>query len=206
MLSQVGPTLTPDQIEHILSTTGASVTDVRNGLSFPRLDVLAAVDAANAGIDDPQPLPSLFHDDMENGVNGWSPQDESWAQTTSESHSPSRAWTDSLDGQYANNANISLRSPHIVVPNAGSITLDFWHCYDLEFLFDYANVWVTTDNGATYTWLWSFTGASQGWVPETLDLSDFRGQSIQLVFQLFTDSSVTADGWYIDDVVVTSQE
>ena len=206
VLSQVASDLTPDQIENILSTTGASVTDVRNGFSFPRLDILAAVDAANAGIDDPQPLPGLFHDSMENGVNGWSPQGETWAQTTSEAYSPSHAWTDSPGEQYANNANVSLRSPHITLPNAGSITLDFWHRYDLELFFDYANVWVTTDNGATYTWLWSFTGASQGWVQETLDLSEFRGQSIQIVFQLVTDNTVTADGWYIDDVTVTSHE
>jgi bacillopeptidase F (M6 metalloprotease family) len=167
------------------------------------LGVLAAVEAVDATAGGGQPSSDIFHDNVENGGNEWSPQATSWEQTTSDSYSPSHAWTDSPAGNYRNNANVSLYSPAITLPNSGSISLAFWHRYDLELLFDYANVWVTADNGATYTWLWSFTGTSQGWVPETFDLSAFSGQSIQIVFQVLTDNTVTADGWYIDDVVMS---
>jgi subtilisin family serine protease len=45
LLLQAKPGLTPDQILNALKATGAVITDPRNGLSFPRLDVLAALDA-----------------------------------------------------------------------------------------------------------------------------------------------------------------
>jgi subtilisin family serine protease len=43
VLLEVDPTLTPDQIETLLKTTGVKVTDAKNGLTFPRIDLLAAV-------------------------------------------------------------------------------------------------------------------------------------------------------------------
>lgn len=45
LLLQAKPGLTPDQILNALKATGAVITDPRNGLSFPRIDVLAALDA-----------------------------------------------------------------------------------------------------------------------------------------------------------------
>jgi hypothetical protein len=44
-LLQADPTLDPTTLETILETTGPLVTDVTNGLSFPRVDCLAALDA-----------------------------------------------------------------------------------------------------------------------------------------------------------------
>jgi subtilisin family serine protease len=43
VLLEVQPTLTPEQIEATLQMTGVSVTDATTGLTFPRLDLLAAV-------------------------------------------------------------------------------------------------------------------------------------------------------------------
>jgi hypothetical protein len=37
--------LSPDQILNALKATGVVVADPRNGLSFPRIDALAALDA-----------------------------------------------------------------------------------------------------------------------------------------------------------------
>lgn len=48
LLLQARPTLTPDQIEAALRDTGVSVTDPKNGLSFRRIDVRAALTAAQA--------------------------------------------------------------------------------------------------------------------------------------------------------------
>lgn len=48
LLLQVKPTATPDDIETALKATGVPVTDPKNGLVFPRIDVLAAVDALEA--------------------------------------------------------------------------------------------------------------------------------------------------------------
>jgi subtilisin family serine protease len=43
LLLQVNPALTPDQIAAALKATGVQITDPRNGLTFPRIDLQAAV-------------------------------------------------------------------------------------------------------------------------------------------------------------------
>ncbi len=57
-------------------------------------------------------------------------------------------------------------------------------------------------------------GGSQAWCndparpftegPVLVDLGDYAGQSVHLRFRLGTDSSVSKEGWYVDDVKVTS--
>jgi subtilisin family serine protease len=42
---EADPGLTPDEIEAALKLTGVSVTDAKNGLTFPRIDCLGAIDA-----------------------------------------------------------------------------------------------------------------------------------------------------------------
>jgi subtilisin family serine protease len=42
---EADPSLTPDEIEAALATTGVPVTDAKNGLTFPRIDCLGAIDA-----------------------------------------------------------------------------------------------------------------------------------------------------------------
>jgi subtilisin family serine protease len=45
VLLQVRPTLTPTDIIRVLSQTGVPVTDAKNGLAVPRLNLRAAVEA-----------------------------------------------------------------------------------------------------------------------------------------------------------------
>jgi hypothetical protein len=64
--------------------------------------------------------------------------------------------------------------------------------------------WVTTDNGLTYTQVASFSGTNTTWTQATVNLDAFAGHpSVRIVLQLLSNSSVTGDGWYIDDVAVT---
>ncbi len=87
-----------------------------------------------------------------------------------------------------------------------SVTLTFQHRYDLESGYDFGRVWVTTDNGTTFTQIASFTGTNTAWAQTTIDLSAFAGRpSVRIVFQLLSDASITRDGWYIDDVLVTGR-
>jgi subtilisin family serine protease len=48
LLLQARPGLPPDQVRDLLKNTGAPVTDPRNGLSFRRIDVQAALQAAGS--------------------------------------------------------------------------------------------------------------------------------------------------------------
>ena len=146
---------------------------------------------------------NLFEDDMENGTVGWS-VNSPWALTTAASRSGTRAWTDSPGGNYQNDLNVTLWSPIIDLTEFTSATLTFWHRFDFA-SGDSGNVWAQLEN-EEYIHLESFTGTNPSWQQAVIDLTPFVGQSIRLNFQLLSDATDTADGWYIDDVVVFSPD
>ena len=148
----------------------------------------------------------LFADDMERGTNGWS-GDVSWVRTTESARSGMYAWTDSPGGNYQNDINIALWASWalpIDLTEADSATLTFWHRYDFA-SGDQGNVWVRLEN-ENLVRLKSFTGSQTEWQQAVIDLTPFVGQSIRLNFQLLSDASETADGWYIDDFSVFSTD
>ncbi len=55
VLLDADPTLSPDGIQGALEASGVVVTDTRNGLSFPRIDLLAAL---NDAVPQPTPTPT----------------------------------------------------------------------------------------------------------------------------------------------------
>ncbi|MCX7570853.1 immune inhibitor A [Tumebacillus sp. DT12] len=108
---------------------------------------------------------------------------------------------------------------------ATSATLDFDAWYRIESGWDMAFVQVSTDNGATWQSLSSarttsdvvndaypsvaanvpgYTGSSAGWVHETMDLSAYTGQKIQLQFRYITDWGTNEEGFFVDNVKVTA--
>jgi hypothetical protein len=85
------------------------------------------------------------------------------------------------------------------------VTLSFWHTYDLEPGYDYGYVEYSTDGGVTWQTAttfngWSHTTWEQAFVsiPGLDDITNAR-----IRFRLETDSSVTGDGWHIDDIILT---
>ena len=145
---------------------------------------------------------SLFADDMESGSRAWE-TNPPWALTRTASRSGSYAWTDSPGGRYRNDQNVSLHSRSIDLTGLGAATLAFWHRHDFG-RGDRGTVWVRT-NGR-WEELASFTGTNPAWQQTVIDLTPFVGQSIDFSFQLLSDASGTADGWYIDDVAVFSSD
>lgn len=144
-------------------------------------------------------LPSLIlEDSVETDMSNWGAQ--GWIITNSTSHSPRHSRTDS-PGSYENDANNSLFPPLIDVSGRQSVYLTFWHRFDLAD-FDSANVWVRPEQG-DWTHLRFFVGQQLEWKPVAIDLGPFIGQSpLQLAFQIVSDESLTADGWYIDDIKI----
>jgi immune inhibitor A len=109
--------------------------------------------------------------------------------------------------------------------NASSATLDFDAWYKIEEDWDFAMVQVSTDEGATWTSLSTsntkstlvedgypeikenlpgYTGSSNGWIHETVDLSAYAGQKIQLQFRYMTDWGTNLEGFFVDNVKVTA--
>ncbi|MGC9024574.1 MAG: carboxypeptidase regulatory-like domain-containing protein, partial [Chloroflexia bacterium] len=152
----------------------------------------------------PLPIAHIFYDDMESGPGNWTTggQNNRWQITTEQSHSPSHAWSDSPYGDYWNSTNAWLRSPFLNLSGISGIVLTFWHAYDLEPGWDYGYVEYSTNGGAT--WLpfpENYTGYDHPWEQRTLDASVLDGSSnAAFRFRIQSDTSVTADGWYIDDV------
>jgi hypothetical protein len=48
----------------------------------------------------------------------------------------------------------------------------------------------------------SYTGTQLSWQQVNISLAEFAGQPLRIRFQLVTDTWITEDGWYIDDVVL----
>ena len=102
--------------------------------------------------------------------------------------------------------------------------LSFWTWYEIEDLWDFGFVQISTDGGSTWTSLANddttsnhdpsahpdvianlpgFTGSSGGWVQETFDLSAYAGQSVLVRFLYVTDWATELTGFFVDEIAVT---
>jgi len=100
---------------------------------------------------------------------------------------------------------------------SGPISLSYWTWYDLENTFDYVYLEASTDgqhwqilqtpsgtndNTTGSSFGWGYTGSSDGWKQETVDLSAFAGQTVSLRFEYVTDLAVNGKGFLLDDVSI----
>jgi hypothetical protein len=138
----------------------------------------------------------LFSDNFENGAAGWT-LSGAWGPTATTSHTPTNSLTDTPAGAYTD------LSTTYAQPNGTFLAskLRFWHRYATEAGYDYATVQVSA-NGGAWTPVASYDDTLTTWTQATIDLGAYAGKSLALRFQLATDQSVTADGWYIDDVEI----
>ncbi len=106
-----------------------AVTTAQGSYNFP-FTITASI---------PQPPASAFFDNFENGVNGWTTggAGNTWAQTTSQSYSPTHSWTDSPAGNYANNVNSWLQTPVINLAGKPGVGVSGFFKYALESGYDY---------------------------------------------------------------------
>lgn len=150
-------------------------------------------------------LEILFCDNMESGTGNWT-LEYPWGLTTSDYNSPNHSLTDSPSGNYSNNRNISATLiPEIDLSNCKSAVLEFQTKYFTESCCDRCYVEISVDGGS-----WQYIppilyGTQSTWVPESYSLNSYVGHSIRVRFRLYTDGSVTYDGWYIDDVCVRGE-
>lgn len=169
-----------------------------------------------------EPVFSADFDTDDGGFTHSGPGDEwEWGIPTGAPVASCRSgscWDTDLDGTYANSANQTLVSPPIdLAGQTRTLRLEWWHKYALEG-FHYDKFWVDVrvvgdplSTRRVYSWQgfnsrFSF-GSTQiddpvGWTRSSADISSFAGQTIEVVFTLATDSSVTYDGVAIDDVRV----
>ncbi|MHB0959585.1 MAG: tandem-95 repeat protein [Pirellulaceae bacterium] len=113
--------------------------------------------------------------------------------------------TEKGDGSYQNNANGTLSTPTIDLRDqrlTGQVFLDLNHYLSTESGFDFARIDVVNSEGVI-TNLFRSSASTNGFQSLTFDLTPFVGQLIHVDFTFTSDSSVTDEGWYVDDVRVS---
>ncbi|MFC1859490.1 PKD domain-containing protein, partial [Thermodesulfobacteriota bacterium] len=146
--------------------------------------------------------PTAFGDTMEFGEHNWT-FDAPWTRIYTDCHSQTMCWTDSPDGDYDDNTDVSLVSATIDLSGAVAPRLIFWHRYALK-SWDYARVEISGNNGANWTQIGYYSNNTLNiWKKQNYDLSAYAGNStVKVRFRITSDGSDAADGWYIDDVWV----
>ncbi|RKX68012.1 hypothetical protein DRP43_06135, partial [candidate division TA06 bacterium] len=143
---------------------------------------------------------TLYAWDFESGTSGWN-LESPWALTTSSSHSASHSLTDSPGGNYSNIISVSAIISDVDLTNTGDITLSFWHKYEIENGWDYGYVQIKKGDGSWST-LANFTGEQSSFANKIIDIQGYDTSYVSIRFKLESDSWVTEDGWYIDDVKI----
>lgn len=114
-----------------------------------------------------------------------------------------KVFSDSPGTDYAANANTTLTLPVWKLTNTDS-SLVVRMRWNIENRYDNGYIEVSTD-GQAWSTLDTVTAQSD-WVTKQYDLSTALGanKSFQVRFRLSSDSSISREGWLIDDVMVVS--
>lgn len=157
----------------------------------------------------------LFFDEGNDTTTNF--ETNNWETTTTTFVSASSSITDSANGDYNNSTTSSIElSEAIDLTSAIAASVSFYTKWDIEDTWDYLQFEVSIDNRQTwvaqcgkYTTAGTnnqpigepvYDGLQEDWVLEEIDLSDYIGQNVLIRFKLVTDSGVTKDGFYFDDL------
>ncbi|MEK6255715.1 MAG: immune inhibitor A, partial [Chloroflexota bacterium] len=133
---------------------------------------------------------------------------------------------DAYSGEYAfwsnkgHQSDLTLTRTFDFSEYAGSLTFNYWTWFDIEKNWDYAYLLASTDgvkwemlatpsgtdsdpSGNNYGWgLTGRSGNNGEWIQESVDISQFAGEVVQLRFEYITDSAVNGEGMLIDDISI----
>jgi len=193
-------------VDAVASVKGKVVTGGRLNAYSSMLGVVPA--------EQPEPV-SVFDDNVESGLNGWALSGDTslWHQTNNRFMSSYTAWYYGFESVFnydtgAKNQG-SIVTPVIDLTNTTSSVLTFWHFLDTEETagFDKATVRISNDAGSTFTDVFTKPSSNGGFIQESLNISVYDGDMIQVQFAFDTVDSLYNDseGWYIDDIRVEGQ-
>jgi len=171
-----------------------------------------------------------FADDMESGDGNWTHggTGDTWILSTNRAYSGTTSFY-ATDVSTISDQN--LDSLEFALPAVPGITLEFWSWQEVEDsgsgCYDGGIVEASTDGGANWTQLLdpsmltlpydgsvstsysnpiggqnAWCGDPRDWTHTVVDLTAYAGSDVMLRFRMATDSSVSREGWYIDDVKV----
>jgi len=144
--------------------------------------------------------------DSANSFSNWTGTGP-WNITTAQFNSPPSSFTDSPGGSYGNNLDVSMTLTNPLNTSSSPVVyLSFYHRYATELNYDFCSVEVSSNNGTSWQTVARYHGTLSTWTQQTFDISRYTNSSTQVKvrFRLTTDQNTVADGWYVDDVVITS--
>jgi hypothetical protein len=116
-----------------------------------------------------------------------------------------------------NNSDMTLTREFDFTNASAPITLAYSTWYDIEENWDYLFLEVSEDgqhweivktpSGTDYNpqgnaYGWGYTGQTNGWIEESVDLSAYAGKKIQARFEYITDPNVYGEGFLLDNIKV----
>ena len=162
---------------------------------------------------------TVLNEPANNTTTNWTTN--SWQRTSESFVSANSSITDSPNSNYSDNENSSITlSDGIDLSGAFNAHLSFYAKWNIETNFDYVQLEISSNNGNSWTpQCGNFTntgvanqngannkplydGVQNGWVRESIDLSDYLDQTILIRFRLVSDGFVTKDGFYFDDLKI----
>lgn len=204
---------------HIISV---AATDQKDNLASFSNYGAASVDVAAPGVNILSTSPgrqTVWSDNFDdNDISDWTTggTNNTWGPTNSLSFSGAYSLTDSPSGDYQNGTASWAQVPVLNLSSHSGAKLEFKLSGISETGVDSLRVQVTTDSsdwenkdqdvligGIVYR---AASGNfSSNWFNSFVDLGQYDGMgTVYLRFYFATDSSITRDGWYIDDITVTA--
>jgi len=147
------------------------------------------------------PIALPFYDDFETGAPYWIMED-SWGLQEGIYHSSTNSLTESPDGEYEANLDISTTLRALDFTEASSAQISFWTRYNIEGGYDYMYLEVST-NGTDWDQIDSYTDNQNTWVQKTYSLDNYLDETNVIIrFRFSSDVYVEEEGMFIDDLEV----
>jgi hypothetical protein len=222
-IDSVSPPMTFSDLEILESVSAAFTFSLKEGIqSGEPVDYLLSMNNGLTTFSDTIHkifgTPVVIFEDTASSFQKWT--SSKWNTTTYQYYSPEMSITDSPFGQYNNYDNnvMTLNDP-IDLSETVFAVLSFWTKWDIEPGYDYVQVFISDNNGTTWTAVEGkyttpgtenqapgqpvYDGTQNDWVREEISLEAYLDKEIKIRFRLKADSYVVADGFYWDDMAVT---
>jgi len=170
-------------------------------------------------------IPAYVFMDSTNDPNSlWTitatPSYPKWEATTATYNSPPNSYTDSKNGNYQDNATVTMTLTNpLNLSSVANPRLSYWTRWDIENNWDYGQAKISTNGGSTWIPLEGmytnpgtgdfqppgqplYDGTNTSWVKEEILLNYSNLTNVKFQFQLKSDGYTTRDGWYLDDIGV----
>jgi hypothetical protein len=163
----------------------------------------------------------FFSDGAETGMGNWTVSN-GWGQCSINPYEGNYSFAESPTGSYTNNTTriMTLSNP-LDLSDMNQVWLEFYTRWDIESNYDFGQVEISTNGGASWTPLAGqytvagsgigvqpsgqpgYEGTQASWVHEIMDLNDYIGETaVQFRFEFKSDGGVVGDGWFVDNIKV----